>query len=196
MGKVRTRSQLVGKKKPPKSKKSVSKPKSSKLCAVGKSGKRNPKLPAKSGSDTAAKPASKKGDVLPSKDSNDEDSEYEETETKDNDTDVETSNRDNSSSAEDHKVSAKCKCQGSNSPKKWRRGNDSRSDKRRSDRDSSTDAFSCRSSSSCSSSASSRKDTSKSMFASSLAKITQLFRDCDNSTYIRWHRAVTGLFTI
>jgi hypothetical protein len=57
MGKVRTRSQLVGKKKPPKSKKSVSKPKSSKLCAVSKSGKRNPKLPAKSGSDTAAKPA-------------------------------------------------------------------------------------------------------------------------------------------
>ncbi len=104
MGKVRTRSQLVGKKKPPKSKKSViSKPKSPKLCAVGKLGKCNPKLPAKSGSGTAAKPASKKGDVLPLEDSNDEDSDYEETETKDNDNDVETSNGDNSSTAEDPK---------------------------------------------------------------------------------------------
>jgi hypothetical protein len=54
MGKVQTRSQSVAKKKPPKKKKSgISKPKSS--------GKRNPKLVAKSGGGTAAKAASKKG---------------------------------------------------------------------------------------------------------------------------------------
>jgi hypothetical protein len=99
----------------------------------------------------------KKGYVLPSEHSNNEDSDYEETATKDNDNDVETSNGEDSSSAEDRKVSAKPKCQGRNSPKKQRRCNDSRSDKRCSERDSSTNASSCRSSSSCSSSTSSRK---------------------------------------
>jgi hypothetical protein len=109
MGKVRTRSQSVAKKKPPKKKKSgISKPKSSGKC--------NPKLLAKSGG-TAANAASKKGDVSPLEDSNNEDSEYEGTETEDNDNDVETTNGDYSSSDEDRKVSAKRKCQGSNSPK-------------------------------------------------------------------------------
>ena len=99
MGKVRTRSQSVAKKKPPKKKKSgISKPKSF--------GKRNPKLRAKSGGGTAAKAASKKGEVSPSEDSNDEDSEREGTETEDHDNDVETTNGDDSSSAEDRKVNA------------------------------------------------------------------------------------------